>query len=38
MGKTGVFVPCTMACTANGMEGVLVTALVSVAAGDGVMT
>ncbi len=30
--------PCTMACTAIGMEGVPVMALVAVAASDGVMT
>ncbi len=38
MGNTGVLVPCTIACTAMGMNGVPVAALVSVAAGDGVMT
>src|SRR5512144_1965011 len=38
MGKTGVMLPCTMACTAIGMKGVVVAALVSVAAGEGVMT
>src|SRR5512140_3075988 len=38
MGNTGVFVPCTIACTAIGISGVTVAALVSVAAGDGVMT
>ncbi len=38
IGNTGVLVPCTMACTAIGMEGVPVKALVAVAAGDGVMT
>jgi len=38
IGKTGVMLPCTMAWTAMGMKGVVVAALVSVAAGEGVMT
>src|SRR5512138_3725561 len=38
MGKTGVMLPCTMAWTAMGMKGVVVAALVLVAAGEGVMT
>ena len=38
IGNTGVFVPWTMACTAIGINGVLVAGLVSVAAGEGVMT
>lgn len=38
MGNTGVLVPWTIACTAIGMDGVLVAGLVSVAAGDGVIT
>ncbi len=38
IGNTGVFVSCTMACTAKGIDGVPVTELVSVAAGDGVST
>ncbi len=38
IGKTGVMVPCTIACTAIGMEGVSVAALVAVATGEGVMT
>ncbi len=38
MGNTGVMLPCTMACTAIGMKGVVVTALVAVNSGEGVMT
>lgn len=38
IGKTGVMVPATMACTAMGISGVPVTPLVAVLTGDGVMT
>jgi hypothetical protein len=38
IGKTGVLVPCTMACTAIGMKGVSVAGLVSVMDGEGVIT
>jgi hypothetical protein len=38
IGKTGVMLPCTIACTAIGMKGVVVAALVFVIAGDGVIT
>ncbi len=37
IGKTGVMVPATMACTAMGISGVPVTPLVAVSAGGGVM-
>jgi hypothetical protein len=38
MGNTGVMLPCTMACTAIGMKGVVVAASVAVLAGEGVIT
>jgi hypothetical protein len=36
--KTGVIVPCSIACTAIGREGVAVASLVAVVIGDGVIT
>jgi len=36
--KTGVIVPCSIACTAIGREGVAVASLVAVVIGDGVST
>jgi len=36
--KTGVIVPCSIACTAIGREGVAVASLVAVVIGEGVIT
>ncbi len=38
MGKTGVMLPCTIASTAIGMDGVPVAGAVAVIAGEGVIT
>jgi hypothetical protein len=38
IGNTGVLVPCTIACTAIGMNGVSVAGLVSVITGEAVIT